>query len=65
MLNALPNINPERRIRSIDTQKASFAPTRYNINNTFEYVSLLFDFSKDSLKKLVNDFIHKLNIKER
>ena len=35
------------------------------IDKTFEYVSLLFDFSKDRLKSLVNNFIHKLNIREK
>ena len=34
------------------------------IDKTFEYVSLLFDFSKDRLKRLVNSFIHDFN-KER
>ena len=31
------------------------------IDKTFEYVSLLFDFSKDRLKRLVNSFIYSLN----
>ena len=31
------------------------------IDKTFEYVSLLFDFSKDRLKRLVNYFIYGLN----
>ena len=31
------------------------------IDKTFEYVSLLFDFSKDRLKRLVNSFIYGLN----
>ena len=31
------------------------------IDKTFEYVSLLFDFSKDRLKRLVNSFIHDFN----
>ena len=35
------------------------------IDKTFEYVSLLFDFSKDRLKSLVNNFIHRLNIRDR
>lgn len=35
------------------------------INKTFEYVSILFDFSKERLIRLVNDFIYKLNIKDR
>ena len=35
------------------------------IDKTFEYVSLLFDFSKDKLKSLVNNFIHRLNIRDR
>ena len=35
------------------------------IDKAFEYVSILFDFSKNTLKNLVNDFIYKLNIKDR
>ena len=35
------------------------------IDKTFEYMSLLFDFSKERLKSLVNNFIHKLNIREK
>ena len=35
------------------------------IDKTFEYVSLLFDFSKDRLKSLVNNFIHRLDIRDR
>lgn len=35
------------------------------IDKTFEYVSILFDFSKDRLKELVNSFIDKINFKER
>ena len=35
------------------------------IDKTFEYVSLLFDFSKERLKSLVNNFIHRLNIRDR
>lgn len=35
------------------------------INKTFEYVSILFDFSKDRLKRLVNSFINKINFKSR
>ena len=35
------------------------------IDKTFEYVSLLFDFSKDTLKKLVNSFMNKINLKNR
>ena len=35
------------------------------IDKTFEYVSLLFDFSKGRLKSLVNNFIHRLNIRDR
>lgn len=34
------------------------------IDKTFEYVSLLFDFSKDKLKNLVNSFIEKFRSKE-
>lgn len=35
------------------------------INKTFEYVSILFDFSKDTLKRLVNSFINNINFKSR
>ena len=35
------------------------------INKTFEDVSILFDFSKDRLKRLVNSFINKNNFKKR
>ena len=35
------------------------------INKTFEYVSILFDFSKDRLKRLVNSFINNINFKSR
>lgn len=35
------------------------------LDKTFEYVSILFDFSKEKLKHLVNSFINKLNSKER
>lgn len=35
------------------------------IDKTFEYVSILFDFSKERLRNLVNDFISKFNIKDR
>lgn len=35
------------------------------IEKTFEYVSLLFNFSKERLKRLVNSFIDKLNINEK
>ena len=35
------------------------------IDKTFEYVSLLFDFSKDTLKRLVNSFMNKINFKNR
>ena len=35
------------------------------INKTFEYVSILFDFSKDTLKRLVNSFINNINFKIR
>ena len=35
------------------------------IDKTFEYVSLLFDFSKDTLKGLVNSFMNKINFKNR
>ena len=35
------------------------------IDKTFEYVSILFDFSKDRLKRLVNSFINKINFKSR
>ena len=35
------------------------------IDKTFEYVSLLFDFSKDSLKRLVNSFVEKLKSRDR
>lgn len=35
------------------------------LNKTFEYVSILFDFSKDTLKRLVNSFINKINLKNR
>ena len=35
------------------------------IDKTFEYVSLLFSFSKERLIRLVNDFINKLNKRDR
>lgn len=38
---------------------------KYYINKTFEYVSILFDFSKDRLKRLVNTFIEKINFKDK
>lgn len=30
------------------------------LERTFEYVSILFDFPKDRLKRLVNDFVNKI-----
>ena len=38
---------------------------KYYINKTFEYVSILFDFSKDTLKRLVNSFIENIKSKNR
>lgn len=35
------------------------------IDKTFEYVSLLFDFSKDRLKRLVNSFIYDIRFKDK
>ena len=35
------------------------------INKSFEYVSLLFDFSKERLKRLVNSFIETVNLKDK
>ena len=35
------------------------------IDKTFEYVSLLFNFSKERLTRLVNDFINKINERDR
>ena len=35
------------------------------IDKTFEYVSILFDLSKDTLKRLVNSFINRINLKNR
>lgn len=31
------------------------------LEKTFEYVSILFDFPKDRLKRLVKDFVNKIN----
>ncbi|MFQ8661365.1 MAG: MobV family relaxase [Clostridia bacterium] len=45
--------------------KAENSKLKNYINKTFEYVSILFDFSKERLIRLVNDFIYKLNIKDR
>ncbi len=33
------------------------------IDKTFEYIGLLFDFPKDRLKRLVNSFIERMNLK--
>ena len=33
------------------------------IDKSFEYISLLFNFSKERLRRLVNSFIEKINYK--
>jgi len=45
--------------------KAENSKLKNYIDKTFEYVSLLFSFSKERLIRLVNDFISKINERDR
>ena len=51
--------------RQNNNLKEEIINLKYYINKTFEYVSILFDFSKDTLKRLVNSFIENLKSKDR
>ena len=64
------------RARKIQAENYNLKRENINLNNeivklkdyidkTLEYVSLLFDFSKDRLKRLVNLFVEKINFKEK
>lgn len=70
----IKNIVEETMYKTEQIQKESYTLKQENkelekevltlrdyIDKTFEYVSLLFDFSKDRLKRLVNSFIYGLN----
>ena len=55
------NDNLKRENKSL---KAEVTKLKDYIDKTIEYVSLLFDFSKDKLKRLVKSFIEKINLEK-
>ena len=72
--NNIYSINEENRIleyerNNLKTENEELKRENHRlrsyIDKTFEYVSLLFDFSKDRLKHLINSFIYGNNSKEK
>ena len=66
-INKAEQVQIENHILQQDNVKLKNENLRLKdyIDKTFEYVSILFDFSKDRLKRLVNDFVSRFNIKDR